>query len=31
MTITFVSHNVADYDAWRRVYDSVGDMQRRVG
>ena len=31
MTITFVRHRVADYAAWRRVYDSVGDMQRQGG
>ncbi|MGZ4295564.1 MAG: cyclase [Solirubrobacteraceae bacterium] len=31
MTITFASHHVADYDAWRRVYDSVGDLQRQNG
>jgi len=31
MTITFVRHSVADYDAWRRVYDSVGEMQRQGG
>lgn len=26
MTIMFVRHRVADYAAWRRVYDSVGEM-----
>ncbi|MBV9337232.1 MAG: hypothetical protein JO262_19125 [Solirubrobacterales bacterium] len=31
MTIMFVRHHVADYDAWRRVYDGVGDMQRQRG
>jgi len=31
MTIMFVRHHVADYDAWRRVYDGVGDMQRQAG
>ena len=31
MTITFVRHRVADYEAWRRVYDSVGEMQRQGG
>ena len=31
MTITFLRHHVADYEAWRRVYDSVGDMQRQGG
>jgi hypothetical protein len=27
MTIMFVRHHVADYGAWRRAYDSVGEMQ----
>ena len=31
MTIMFVRHRVADYDAWRRVYDGVGEMQREGG
>ena len=31
MTIMFVRHRVADYEAWRGVYDSVGDMQRQGG
>lgn len=31
MTVTLVRHRVADYDAWRRVYDSVGEMQREAG
>jgi hypothetical protein len=31
VTILFVRHRVADYEAWRRVYDSVGDMQRQGG
>jgi quinol monooxygenase YgiN len=31
MTITFVRHRVADYEAWRRVYDSVAEMQRQGG
>lgn len=31
MTIMFVRHHVADYDAWRRVYDSVGEVQRQGG
>ena len=31
MTIMFLRHHVADYDAWRRVYDSVGEMQRQGG
>jgi hypothetical protein len=28
---TFVAHRVADYDAWRVVYDSVADLQRESG
>ena len=31
MTTSFVLHRVADYDAWRRVYDSVADVQERGG
>jgi hypothetical protein len=31
MTTTFVRHRVADYDAWRQVYDSVGEIQRAGG
>jgi len=31
MTTTFVLHRVADYDAWRRVYDSVAEIQRDGG
>jgi hypothetical protein len=31
MTITFVRHHVSDYDAWRRGYDSAGDIQRQGG
>jgi hypothetical protein len=31
MSTSFVLHRVADYDAWRRVYDSVGEMQRQGG
>jgi hypothetical protein len=31
MAATFVSHRVADYDAWRAVYDSVGEMQAAAG
>jgi hypothetical protein len=27
----FVQHRVKDYDAWRRVYDSVADMQKAGG
>lgn len=31
MTTFFVRHRVADYDAWRAVYDGVEDMQRDAG
>jgi hypothetical protein len=31
MATSFVQHRVADYDAFRRVYDSVADMQRDGG
>jgi hypothetical protein len=31
MTISFVQHRVADYDAWRRAYDGVGELQRAGG
>ncbi|MBV9472836.1 MAG: hypothetical protein JO206_07695 [Solirubrobacterales bacterium] len=31
MTVMFVRHRVADYEAWRRVYDSVGELQRQGG
>ena len=31
MTILFVRHHVANYEVWRRVYDSAGDMQRQRG
>jgi hypothetical protein len=27
----FVRHKVADYDAWRRVYDGFGPVQQRFG
>lgn len=30
MATLFVSHRVEDFDAWKRVYDTVGDMQRAV-
>jgi hypothetical protein len=28
MATAIIQHRVKDYDAWRRVYDSVADMQR---
>ena len=31
MTVCFVLHRVADYEAWRRVYDRVPDVQRTRG
>jgi hypothetical protein len=31
MVTAFVQHRVKDYDAWRRVYDSVADMQKTGG
>jgi hypothetical protein len=31
VTTSFVLHRVADYDAWRRVYDSVADVQEQGG
>jgi hypothetical protein len=31
MATTFVLHRVADYDAWRRVYDGVAGLQRAGG
>ncbi len=30
-TVTLVHHRVADYEAWRKVYDSVRDVQREGG
>jgi len=31
MAIALILHRVADYDAWRKVYDSVADMQKEGG
>jgi heme-degrading monooxygenase HmoA len=31
MTTLLIHHRVADYDAWKQVYDSVEDMQRNGG
>jgi hypothetical protein len=31
MAALFVLHRVRDYDAWRRVYDSVSNMQKAGG
>ncbi|MFN8109415.1 MAG: cyclase [Thermoleophilia bacterium] len=30
-TVLIVRHRVADYDAWKAVYDTVGDIQRDGG
>ncbi|MFC7850163.1 hypothetical protein ACFUTU_16970 [Arthrobacter sp. NPDC057388] len=31
MAVSLVLHRVADYDAWRKVYDSVAGMQNDGG
>ncbi len=31
MAYMFVRHSVQDYDAWKSVFDSVGDLRRRNG
>jgi hypothetical protein len=31
MATAIIQHRVKDYDAWRRVYDGVGDMQKAGG
>jgi uncharacterized protein (DUF1330 family) len=31
MALALVLHRVEDYDAWRRVYDSVSDLQKAGG
>jgi hypothetical protein len=31
MATTVVMHRVADYDAWRKVYDSVAPLQKEGG
>lgn len=31
VTVCFALHRVADYEAWRRVYDRVADVQRELG
>jgi quinol monooxygenase YgiN len=30
-TVTLVHHKVADYDAWRQVYDGVREVQKAGG
>ena len=31
MAVSLVLHRVADYDAWRKVYESVADIQKDGG
>ena len=31
MVYMFVQHGVQDYEAWKSVFDSVGDLRRRSG
>lgn len=31
MATVYVLHRVKDYDQWRQVYDSVGEMQKAGG
>lgn len=31
MAISIIRHRVRDYNAWRKVYDSVGEMQKSGG
>jgi heme-degrading monooxygenase HmoA len=31
MAYMFVQHGVQDYEAWKSVFDSVGDLRRRSG
>jgi heme-degrading monooxygenase HmoA len=31
MAYMFVQHGVQDYEAWKSVFDSVGDLRRRNG
>ncbi|UKA68387.1 hypothetical protein LFT44_08380 [Arthrobacter sp. FW306-05-C] len=31
MSVAHILHRVADYEAWRKVYDSVGEMQKDGG
>lgn len=30
-TLMVVDHRVADFDAWKQVYDTAGDLQREGG
>jgi antibiotic biosynthesis monooxygenase (ABM) superfamily enzyme len=31
MAYMFVRHSVQDYEAWKSVFDSVGDLRKRSG
>ena len=31
MSTMFIRHTVSDYQAWRKVYDSVGPLQKAMG
>ena len=31
MAYMFVQHGVQDYEAWKSIFDSVGDLRRRNG
>ncbi|MGY3379466.1 cyclase [Arthrobacter sp. H-02-3] len=31
MALLAIQHRVADYDTWRKVYDSAADMQKSAG
>lgn len=31
MAYMFVKHSVKDFDAWKSVFDSVGDLRKRSG
>ncbi|HET8632216.1 MAG TPA: hypothetical protein VFL91_32720 [Thermomicrobiales bacterium] len=31
MALLAIQHPVRDYQAWRSVYDSVGELQRKLG
>ncbi|MEV7647093.1 hypothetical protein [Arthrobacter sp. NPDC089319] len=31
MALLLILHRVANYDAWREVYDSVADLQKSAG
>jgi heme-degrading monooxygenase HmoA len=31
MAFMFVRHSVQDYEAWKSIFDSAGDLRRRYG